>query len=137
VTIIPVITFYAVALALVGNWITSALAHQKLVQRWQEKTQVVLLAEAGLRRAVARYEADREYEGERWQIDAPQMASSFAAEVEIELTSPDQDQPSDEPRQVKITVVARYPAGAAKRVQATKSLLYQSTAPSEVPGESP
>lgn len=132
VTTIPVIAFYGVALTLVGTWVHSALDHQQLVRRWHEKTQAVWLADAGLRRAIARVEADSAYDGERWQITAAQLGSLFDAEVEIQVKPLPQSDPSEnDSDQVEIIAIARYPAGAAKRAQATKTTTYRMPVPTD------
>lgn len=138
VTIIPVIAFYAVALALVGNWVSAALSHQKLVRRWHEKSQVVLLAEAGLRRAAAQLATNPEYEGERWLITADELAAASSADIEIQISpATEQEASSATTEQVRIVAIACYPAGDSKRVQATKTLTFQTANASSLSGESP
>jgi len=117
VAIIMVIAFYAVAVAMMGVWVRSALSHQQQVRRWHEKTQATWLAEAGVRRAVARISSDEEYSGERWQIESTEIGGDHAAEVVLRI----------EPVEgtlglVRITATAHYPAGQKKRVQSSKIL---------------
>lgn len=125
-----VIAFYAIAIAMIGLWVRSAIDRHQQSRQWHEKAQAIWLAEAGVRRAVANLVRQQDYLGEVWQIDADQLGGTETAEIKIEIETTD-----DEPR-FKITATAIYPAGTKKRVQHTKSLKYRVTAKQEPSGES-
>ncbi len=131
VAIIMVIAFYAVAVAMVGVWVRSALDHQQQVRRWHEKTQATWLAEAGMRRAVARISYDEHYAGERWLIESAKLGGQFSADVLIQI------EPVEEiPNLIRIIATAHYPAGEQKRTQSTMTLKYSLPTKTETTGES-
>lgn len=134
-SIIIVIAFYAIAMTMIGIWMRSALRQHQVVRRWHEKTQALWLAEAGVGRAVARLQADRDYRGERWQIAANQLDDRLAAEVEIRVEA-EKDANEIMVTGFRIVAVARLPAGDLTRAQATKTTDYRLSPAGEVPGES-
>ncbi len=131
VAIIMVIAFYAVAIALIGVWVRSALDHQQQARRWHEKTQVNWLAEAGVRRAVAIISNDKNYTGERWLIESAEIGGDHAAEIVIRVESVEGTRNA---RQIIAT--AHYPPGQQKRVQSTKTLEFSLPTITELSGES-
>jgi hypothetical protein len=102
-----------IVLTLISGAILRVGAAQRDEVRAQERRlQAEWLAEAGLRRAFARLDADPGYAGETWQIDARALDSSDAATVAIavERTPGDRkartirvrvDYPRDPPRRVR------------------------------------
>lgn len=140
--IIMVIAFYAISVALIGVWVRSAISRQQQVKRWQEKTQVTWLAEAGLRRAVARLAVDSAYAGEVWQIEGDDLGTDSPAEVEIRIDPLPQaadDETSNTastPERVTIVAIARYPANQPTRAQQTKTARFRKPALIATSGES-
>lgn len=142
ITIIMVIAFYAIAIAMIGLWVRSAFDRQQQVRLWQEKTQAAVLAEAGVRRAVALLDRDEKYAGELWAIEAEELASVTAAQVLIEiehLAAQDADSqlPPDEQPRIRITAIASLPPGENKRVQHTKTIEYRGLEQANAEGNDP
>ncbi len=140
-TIIMVIAFYAIAVAMIGVWVRSALDRQQQVRRWHEKTQAVWLAESGVRRAVAQLTIANGYEGELWEISATELAGNHAAEVLITIErepakSGVENESTAAYSQVTISATADYPAGDSKRVQHTKTTEHRISAIPTDSGES-
>lgn len=133
--IIVVIAFFAIAMTLIGVWVRSALQQQQVVRRWHEKTQARWLAEAGVRRAVARLQADQDYRGERWLVAAEQLGGPFPAEIEIDVELTDGDD-ARAARDRKIVALARFPAGDLARAQATKAVDYRLSPTRSIPEQS-
>lgn len=120
------IAFYAVAMTLIAVWVQSALRDRRQVDLWHEHTQTTLLAEAGLRRAVARVNrSGNAYSGEQWQITSQELGLPHDAQVEIRITDIYQDEEntaeSASPRK-RIVVVADYPVGRDRRNRVTKEI---------------
>lgn len=126
-TIIIVIAFFAVAMALLASWVQSALTHQRQVRRWHQESQVVCLAESGVRRAVAQLAKDQNYRSEEWIIEADSLGGIHTAEVSI-LVEPIEGSDSSEQTEeevassVQITVVAIYPIEHKSKNKHTKSI---------------
>ena len=139
VTIIIVLAFFAIAIALLGVWIRTALTQRRQLQRWHQRCQATWLADAGLRRAAARIAgAGAAYEGERWHIGARSLGGKEAAEVAIRIenmTDPDStgDPSEATSRRVRIVATADYPAGPRRRVRFTKT----TEIILKIPGEQP
>ena len=129
-TIIAVIAFYAIAMAMIGVWVQSAIDRHQQSRQWHEKAQSIWLADAGIRRAVAHLTRQPGYEGEVWQIDAEQLGGLESATVAIEVEAAETDE------QFTVTATAVYPAGSKKRVQHTKSVQYRVPDANEPSGES-
>lgn len=134
-TIILVIAFFAIAMALAGGWVQTALNQQRHMKLWQEKTQVNWLADAGIRRALARRAADDTYQGEIWNLSPDDLDRRDAAKVIIRLetlASDDDTQPK-----LQVTAIATYPAGLTKRVQTTQTARIPMNTPTLETGETP
>ncbi len=92
----------------------------------QYRAQAVRLAEAGVRRAVARRLADRQYAEEVWQIPAEMLDQINPAQVRIRVP------PNDGSDTIHYEATAEFPAGAVRRAQVTRRI--ETTRPPE--GES-
>lgn len=129
-TIIAVIAFYAIAMAMIGVWVQSAIDRHQQSRQWHEKAQAIWLSDAGVRRAIAHLARQQDYEGEVWQIDAEQLGGPESATVAIKVEAAETDEP------ITVTATAVYPAGSKKRVQHTKSLEYRVPDTNKPSGES-
>lgn len=136
--IIMVIAFFAIAVAMIGVWVRSSLDTRQRVRRWHEKTQAVWLADAGVRRAMARIALDSEYRGEVWSIPAEEIGGKWPADVviRVEPASKRTAKNDSATKRVEITATAKYPAGLDKRVQHTSSTLFRLKMSDDKIGES-
>jgi hypothetical protein len=89
--------------------------HRQVLLR-QRSVQADWLAESGLERAVAQWQRDAAYRGERWRVESDQLGGRGAAEVLIEIETPE-TQPS-----AIIRATVRYPDGPIGAVQVKKQL---------------
>ena len=71
-----------------GVLLRAGVAQRDEVRAQERRLQAEWLAEAGLRRALARLDADPGYAGETWQVDAHALDSSDAATVAIAVERP-------------------------------------------------
>jgi hypothetical protein len=85
------------------------------VRAEERRLQAEWLAEAGLRRAVARLDADPGYTGETWDIDARELGAAGAATVTIAVERPPGDAKSR-----TIRVRADYPRDPPRRARCTR-----------------
>src|SRR5688572_21202298 len=83
--LVAVVVVFAIALALFGVWTKSALREQQRIRNQQFRLQAVRLAEAGVRRAVARRAGQSQYEGETWHVSAEMLDKSHDANVQIRV----------------------------------------------------
>ncbi len=108
---------------------------------WHEQTRALWLADAGLRRAAARLRSKQvDYRGEDWHLDAEMIGGNHDGEVAIRIESVDvsadennQGLPEDTMRAFRIVATADYPAGDARHVRITKTVML----PMESTGEEP
>jgi len=120
VTIIVVIAFYAIAVAMFGSWIRSTLGHQKQARHWHEKSQATWLADAGLRRAAAQLTSNTNYTGEQWQIEADQLGGKHTAAIQIRVEAVKESN-----GQFQISATAEYPAEKLQHARITKSTNFE------------
>ena len=140
-TIIIVIALFAVAMTMTGVWMRTVLGSRRQMVLWHEQTRVVWLADAGLRRAAARLRGKHvDYLGEDWHLDAETIGGGRDAEVVIRIEPVDlspgesmQGLPEDNVRAFRIVATADYPAGDARHVRITKTVLF----PMDSTGEEP
>ena len=89
-----------VAATLVALTSLQRVAHQSRQNRWQgDRTQAVLLAEAGAALAQVKLAADSTYTGETWLIPADQTSVSEPAQVVIEVSTE-----AEQRRQIRVEV---------------------------------
>ena len=80
---IAVLVCLIVLTIIAGTLLRVGVAQRDLVRDQERRLQAEWLAEAGLRRALARLEADPDYAGEIWNIDARDLGAADAATVAI------------------------------------------------------
>jgi hypothetical protein len=114
--LVAVIVALTISLALFGVWARGAVQQHRRMRNEQFQQQAVRLAEAGVRRAIARRVADAEYSQERWQIPASDLNSTHEANVQIRVTQ------NDNPARLRFEATAEYPAAAVRRAQITKRI---------------
>ncbi len=116
VVLIVVIVTISISLTLFGLWARNIVnEHQRLAyQRF--RLQAVRLAEAGVRRAIARRTADPQFEQETWTVPADQLGGKHAANVRVRAV------PRDAPSTVRYEATAEYPAGAVRQARLTRQI---------------
>lgn len=115
VVLVTVITVSAICLTLFGLWAQDAMRQHRRWQLLQLRPQAVRLAEAGVRRAIARLAADPTYKQETWRLTAGELRLNRAAEVHISVRPN-----GNKTDLVVIEATAEYPAGAVRRAQVTR-----------------
>lgn len=116
VVLVTVITVSAICLTLFGLWAREAMRQHRHWQVLQLRPQAVRLAEAGVRRAIARAAADPAYIQETWRLAEGELGPNCAAEVRIRMN------PSGDNRVMVIEATAEVPAGAVRRAQVSRRM---------------
>jgi type II secretory pathway pseudopilin PulG len=116
IVLIAVVALFAISLTLFGVWAQAAVQQQKRFHNQKYRLQAVRLAEAGVRRAVARRLADEQYETEVWRVPAEMLDTSHAAEVRIRVTA------GGAAGTLLYEATAEYPVGAVRRAQITRRI---------------
>lgn len=105
---------------LLGSLLNAAIRHRKQM-RWEEyRLQAEWLAESAVERTADRLADDAEYAGESWKIDATQLDGQHSALVTISIR-----ESANHPGIRTVTVVATYPANAARNTKRTKQVEIQ------------
>ncbi|MBX3434351.1 MAG: hypothetical protein KF847_13590 [Pirellulales bacterium] len=123
-TLVATLACAAVAFALAANMLRAGLRSRHDVQDQSELRQAVLLAEAGLVRAVGALADDPDYAGETWRLDAESLAGIAAGEVVIAVDPFASAEPSrrirvaatlapDSPRSVRSSLTAIHPLNSS------------------------
>jgi hypothetical protein len=116
VVLIVILATTSICLVLFGLWAKNLVReHGRSISR-QQRVQATRLAEAGLRRAIARRSSDPEFQQEVWNIPADQLGGRYAGVVELHVTN------SNNGEAERYEATARYPADAARRAQVTKHI---------------
>jgi hypothetical protein len=105
-----------------GVLLRAGVAQRDEVRAQERRLQAEWLAEAGLRRALARLDADPGYAGETWQVDARALDSSDAATVAIAV-----ERPPGDPKSRTIRVQADYPRDPPHRARRSRQTTIQTT----------
>jgi Tfp pilus assembly protein PilX len=116
IVLIAVVALFAISMTLFGVWAQAAVREQQRIRNQNYRAQAVRLAEAGLRRAIARRLADPQYESEVWRVAAEMLDTSNAAEVRIRVAA------GDAAGSVLYEATAEFPAGAVRRAQITRRI---------------
>jgi Tfp pilus assembly protein PilX len=127
IVLIAVVALFAISLTLFGVWAKAAVGHQKRLRNQQYRVQAMRLAEAGLRRAVARRLDDSQYDSEVWRIPAAMLDTSNAAEVRIRVKA------GEAAGTLLYEATAEFPAGAVRRAQITRRVEANQPATGEQP----
>lgn len=108
-----ILTLIAGALLRVGA------AQREEVRARERRLQAEWLAEAGLRRALARLASDPGYSGETWNIEARELDAADAATVTIAV-----ERPAGEPKRRTIRARADYPRDPPRRARYTRQMTF-------------
>jgi len=114
--LVAIIVALAISLTLFGVWAQSAVREHRQLATGQLRLQAQRLAEAGVRRAIARRASDSQFEGETWSVPADALDKTHAAEVRIQLA------PNSDANAIRYAATAEFPVGAIRRVQITKTI---------------
>jgi Tfp pilus assembly protein PilX len=116
IVLVVLVVVMGVALALFGIWARQIVRAQRRLESRQYRVQAQRLAEAGVRRAIARLAADANFTGESWTVPADQLDSRHAAVVRIEVA------PSPFESTLRCQATAEFPAGAVRRATIIESI---------------
>jgi type II secretory pathway pseudopilin PulG len=116
VVLIAVIAVFAISLMLFAVWARAAVGQQRQMRSQQHRAQAVRLAEAGVRRAVARRLADPQYADEVWPVPAEMLDQINSAQVRIHVTA------DDGAGTISYEATVEFPAGAVRRAQITRRI---------------
>jgi Tfp pilus assembly protein PilX len=100
-----------------GALLRNGTAQRDELRALERRLQAEWLAEAGLRRAVARLEAEPGYSGETWNIEARELGAADAATVAIAV----EPSPPDA-RSRTIRVRADYPRDPPRRARCSRQI---------------
>jgi type II secretory pathway component PulK len=106
-----ILSMVAVALLRVG------VARRDEVRAEERRLQAEWLAEAGLRRALARLDADPAYTGETWNIEARELGAPDSATVAIAI-----ERQAGDTKSRTIRVRADYPRDPPSRARCTRQI---------------
>jgi hypothetical protein len=116
IVLIVILATASICLVLFGLWVKNLVReHGRSVGR-QQRVQATRLAEAGLRRAIARRSAEPQFQQEVWNVPAEQLGGRHAGVVELRVKN------SENGKADRYEATARYPAEAARRAQVTKHI---------------
>jgi Tfp pilus assembly protein PilV len=116
IVLVAVVVVFAISLMLFGLWARTAVQQQQQMRSQQYRAQAVCLAEAGMRRAIARRAADSQYVEEVWQIPAQLLDQINSAQVRIRVMT---EVGTDT---IKYEATAEIPAGAVRRAQVSRRI---------------
>ena len=116
VVLIIVIVTTSISLVLFGMWAQNMVKEHRRFANQQFRLQATRLAEAGIRRAMARKLADPQFQKETWSVPAESLGGTHAASVQIRAV------PSGNATTVQYEATAQFPAGAVRRAQITKRI---------------
>jgi hypothetical protein len=116
IVLVAIVAVFAISLTLFGVWAKAAIQNQQRIGNQQFRMQAVRLAEAGLRRAMARRAADPQYNEEVWHVPAEMLDEPNAAEVRIRILA------GDNMAMLRYEATAEFPARAVRRAQITRRI---------------
>jgi type II secretory pathway component PulK len=116
IVLVAVVVVFAISLMLFGLWARTAVQQQQQMRSQQYRAQALRLAEAGMRRAVARRAADSQYVEEVWQIPAQLLDQINSAQVRIRVTN------EDGADKISYEATSEFPAGAVRRAQVSRRI---------------
>jgi Tfp pilus assembly protein PilX len=116
VVLIVVIVTTSISLVLFGMWAQNMVKEHRRFANQQYRLQAIRLAEAGIRRAMARKSADPQFQEETWAVPAESLGGTHAANVQIRVSQ------GDNAATVRYEATAQFPAGAVRRAQITKRI---------------
>ncbi len=113
VVLISLVVLMMIAVSL----LRTGLARRDEARAQERRLQADWLAEAGIRRAIARLDGDPGYTGETWPIDAPALDSADGASVQIDV---ERDRQGSSQRTIRVR--ADYPLDAVRRVRRSRQI---------------
>lgn len=116
VVLIVVLVAIGISLTLFGLWGRNIVREHRQLVLHRYRMQAARLAEAGVRRAVARRAADPGYQQETWPVPADHLGGTHAAQVEIRAARNDAD------NSVRLFATAQYPIGAKRSVTISRQI---------------
>lgn len=116
VVLIIVIVTTSISLVLFGMWAQNMVKEHRRFANQQYRLQATRLAEAGIRRAMARKLVDPQFQEETWSVPAESLGGTHAANVQIRAV------PGDNATTVRYEATAQFPADAVRRAQITKEI---------------
>jgi Tfp pilus assembly protein PilX len=119
---IAVLVCLLVLTMIAGALIRTGVAQRDEVRGLERRLQAEWLAEAGLRRALARLEADPGYSGETWDVGARELGAADAATVAIAVERP----PGDANART-IRVRADFPRDPPRRARCSRQITLSQT----------
>ncbi len=114
---IAVLVCLLVITIIAGALFRTGTAQRDEVRALERRLQAEWLAEAGLRRGLARLDADAAYSGETWNIEARDLGAADAATVAITVERP----PGDANART-IRVQADYPRDPPRRARCSRQI---------------
>jgi type II secretory pathway component PulK len=114
IVLVAVVAVFAISLMLFAVWARAAVGQQRLMRSQQHRAQAVRLAEAGVRRAIARRLADTQFADEVWRVPAEMLDQKNSGQVRIQVTDEDGGDT------ISYEATAEFPAGAVRHAQITR-----------------
>jgi hypothetical protein len=113
---VAVVVVLTISLTLFAVWGRAAVQQHQRMRAAQWRVQAMRLAEAGVRRGLARRAADPAYNQELWRVAASELDQANSGEVRIRVsTGPDQ-------LTLRCEATAEFQAGAVRRARITKRI---------------
>ena len=116
VALLVAIVCVSIAVAVMYGLVQLATQTHREVGLEQRRTQARWILESAVDRAAAQLDAEKEYRGERWTIEAQELGGRDDAEVTIQV---ERVEGQEDWRQVR--VVADYPVDIPNRVRQTRT----------------
>jgi type II secretory pathway component PulK len=114
---IAVLVCLIVLTLIAGALLRIGAAQREEVRAEERRLQAEWLAEAGLRRALARLDAEPAYTGETWTIEARELGAADSATVTIAI-----ERQSGDPKSRTIRARADYPRDPPARARCTRQI---------------
>lgn len=127
IVIVVVLVLLASCLTLFGIWARRVVIAERQVDSLHQRAQAIRLAEAGLRRALARRTADAQYQQETWSIPASDLDQKHAAKIGITIAA------GASPNTLHYQATAEFPADEPRHAQVTRTLDVRNSNPDTQP----
>jgi Tfp pilus assembly protein PilX len=119
---IAVLVCLLVLTIIAGALLRTGMAQRDEVRTLERRLEAEWLAEAGLRRALARLDADPAYSGETWNIEARELGAADAATVAIAV-----ERPAGDADARTIRVRADFPRDPPRRARCSREITTSKT----------
>jgi len=116
VVLIVVIVTASISLMLFGIWAKNMVKEHHRFANHRYRMQASRLAEAGVRRAIARKTADAAFQQETWSVPADAFGGANVGRVQLSA------RPSAGDTSVRYEATAQFPADSVRRAKVTKSI---------------